>query len=93
MHPLIITVLAIGCGVIQVALPVSAHRGKLHVPGYIGIGILAFIASFLFGLASGSRFLAGSPAGVALSLFCFWSAAAGVGAIVAAFFWREPAQI
>ena len=93
MHRLIITVLTVGCGVILVAIPLAAHRGKLHVPGYVGIAILAFVISFLCGLASGSRFFAGSPVGVALSLLCFWSAAVGVGSIVAAFFWRGPVQV
>jgi hypothetical protein len=93
MHPLIIAALALGCGVILVGIPLSARKGKLHLPGYIGIALLAFVASFLFGLASGWRVFAGSPVGVALSLLCFWSAAAGVGSILAAFFCREQAEV
>ena len=93
MHRLIITVLALGCGVILVASPLAARRGKLHVPGYIGIALLAFGASFFCGLASGWHVFAGSPVGVALSLLCFWSAAAGVASILAVFFCREQAEV
>lgn len=92
MHLLIITALALGCVAILVAIPLSAHKGKLHVPGYIGIALLAFAASFVCGLASGYRVFAGSLVGVALSLLCFWSAAAGVGSILAVFFCRDQAE-
>ena len=92
MHLLILLALALGCCAIVIAIPLGAHRGKLHVPGYAGIAILAFGASFLFGLASGYRPVAGSPVGVALSLLCFWSAAAGVGSILALFFCRSQAE-
>jgi hypothetical protein len=93
VHLLIICVLAVGCIGILIAIPAGAHRGKLHVPGYAGIAILAFIASFLFGIASGYRPFAGSPVGIALSLLCFWSAAACVGSILALFFCRSHAEV
>jgi hypothetical protein len=92
VHLLLLWALAVGCCAIVIAIPWGAHRGKLHVPGYSGLAILAFAASFLFGLASGYRLVAGSPVGVALSLLCFWSAAAGVGSIVALFFYRNQAE-
>jgi hypothetical protein len=92
MHLLIVTALALGCLAALVGIPLSAHRGKLHVPGYIGIALLTFVASFLFGLASGYRRIAGSPAAVVFSLLCFWSVAAGVGSIVAIFFCRGEAE-
>jgi hypothetical protein len=91
VHSLIITALALGCIAIVVGIPAAAHRGKLHVPGYIGIALLAFPTSFICGLASGYHWFAGSLVGVALSLLCFWSAAVGVGSIVAVFFCRDHA--
>jgi len=93
MHWLTISVLALGCITILVAIPLAAFRGKLHVPGYIGTALLAFGGSFLFGLASGYRWFAGSPVGVVLSLLCFWSAAAGVGSLLAIFFCRDQAEV
>jgi hypothetical protein len=92
VHLLVLLALALGCCIIIVAIPLGAHRGKLHVPGYSGLAILAFAASFLFGVASGYRPLAGSPVGIALSLLCFWSAAAGIGSILALFFCRSQAE-
>lgn len=92
MHPLTMTALGVGSGLALVVIPVSAHLGKLHVPGYVGIAILAFVTSFISGLASGSHLFAGSPVGLALSLFCFWSAAAGIGSILAIFFCRDQTE-
>ena len=92
MHFVIITALALGCIAILIGMPVAAHKGKLHVPGYIGIALITFVGSFLFGLASGYSRIAGSPVAVVFALLCFWSAAAGVGSIVAIFFWRDEAE-
>ncbi len=92
MHSLLITALALGCAAGLIGMPLSAHRGRLHVPGYIGIALLAFVASFLFGLASGYRWFVGSPVAVAFSLLCFWSTATGVGSILAIFFCRDHAE-
>lgn len=86
-------ILALGCAAILIAMPLAAHRGKLHVPGFMGIALLAFLASFAFGFVSGLHPLAGSPVGVALSLLCFWAAAAGVGSILAVFFCRNQAEV
>jgi hypothetical protein len=93
VHLSILLALGLGCVAIIVAIPLGAHRGKLHVPGYAGIAILTFLASFLFGIASGYRPFAGSPVGIALSLLCFWSAAACVGSILALFFCRSHAEV
>ena len=93
MHLSILLALGLGCAAIIVAIPLGAYRGKLHVPGYTGIAILAFIASFLCGLASGYRPFAGTPVGIALSLLCFWSAAVCVGSILALFFCRSHAEV
>ena len=67
MHLLIIAALALGCAAIVVAVPLGARGGRLHVPGYAGIAMLAFVASFLCGRASGYRSFAGAPVGIALS--------------------------
>lgn len=93
MHLLIIAALALGCAAIVVAFPLGARGGRLHVPGYAGIAVLAFVTSFFCGRASGYRSFAGAPVGIALSLVCFWLAAAGVGSILALFFYRNPSEV
>lgn len=89
MHLLTLFALAIGCISILILIPAQAHRGKLHVPGYVGLALITFGASVLFGYACGYRRFVGSPIGVVLSVFCFWAAAAGVASILALFFFRE----
>jgi hypothetical protein len=89
MHLLILSVLSLGCLAIVAAFPWAARRGKLHVPGYVGIAVLAFTASIFCGFASGYRSFSGTPVGVALSLLCFWLAAATVGSILALCFYRQ----
>jgi hypothetical protein len=91
MHPLILSILVLGCAAIVVTLPMAARRGKLHVPGYVGIAILAFAMSLLCGFASGYRSFAGTSVGVALSLLCFWLVATAVGSVLALCFYRQAA--
>jgi len=88
----VIAPLFAACLAIAIAIPVAAARSKLHMPGYIGIAILAFVASLLFGEISGMRRIAGSYAGVVLSVACFLSIAVCVGSIVALLFYRDPPE-
>jgi hypothetical protein len=89
-NPRIVAPLLGVCLAIVVAIPVAAARGKLHMPAYIGIAILAFAASLVFGETSGARRIAGSIAGVILSVACFLSIAVFLGCILALFFYRDP---
>jgi hypothetical protein len=88
----IVAPLIVACLVIVAVIPAAAARGKLHMSAYIGIAILAFGASLLFGEVSGMRRMAGSFAGVVLSIACFLSIAALVGSILALLFYREPPE-
>jgi hypothetical protein len=88
----IVAPLAAACLSIVVVIPAAAARSRLHMPAYIGIAILAFAASLIFGEISGARRIAGSIAGVALSIACFLSIAVFVGCILALFFYRDPPQ-
>ena|ERR1700691_2638221 len=81
-----------GCLAIAIAIPAAAARSKLHMPAYIGIAILAFVASLVFGEISGTRQITGSMAGVVLSIACFLSIAVSVGSILALAFYRNPPE-
>ncbi len=80
------------CLSLLVAVPLAAARSKLHMPGYIGIAIVTFLASLCFGAASGARSIAGSLPGVVLSMACFISIAVCMGSILALVFYREPPE-
>jgi hypothetical protein len=88
----VIAPLIAACLAIAIAIPVAAVRSKLHMPGYIGIAILAFVASLLFGEISGMRRIAGSIAGIVLSIACFLSIAVCVGAVLALVFYHDPPE-
>jgi hypothetical protein len=89
----IVAPLILACLTIVIAIPVAAARSKLHMPAYIGIAILAFAASLVFGEMSGVQRIAGSIVGVVLSMACFLSIAAVVGSILALLFYREPPEV
>jgi hypothetical protein len=80
------------CIAIIAAILRAAARGKLHLPGYIGLAILAFVASVTFGKLSGAHGIAGSFVGVLLSVACFLSISAGVGSVLALAFYRDPPE-
>ena len=88
----IIAPLIVACVAIAIAIPLAAARSKLHMPGYIGIAILAFVVSLVFGELSGMRRVAGTPAGIILSIACFLSVAACIGAILALVVYRNPPE-
>jgi hypothetical protein len=88
----IIAPLIAACAAIAIAIPYAATRSKLHMPGYIGIAILAFLVSLVFGELSGARRIAGSLAGVMLSIVCFLCVAVCIGAILALVVYRNPPE-
>jgi hypothetical protein len=91
-NPRVVAPLLAVCLAIVVVIPAAAARSRLHMPAYIGIAILAFAASLIFGEMSGARRIAGSAAGVVLSIACFLSIAVFVGSILALFFYRDPPE-
>jgi hypothetical protein len=86
----IVIPLVAACLVIAGLIPVAAARGKLHVPGYVGIALLAFAVSLIFGKLEGVRRIAASPAGPILSVIFFLLIAVTVGSILALIFYRDP---
>lgn len=80
--------LALGCFILAGAIPYAASRGKLHMPGYVGIAALAAAAGFLAGRLSGGPGIQGTSAGVVLSIIFFLMVAALIGSILALFLYR-----
>ena len=76
--------------VIAGLIPIAAARRKLHIPGYVGIALLAFALSFVFGRVAGFARVAASGAGPILSIIFFLLIAVAVGSILALFFYRDP---
>jgi len=84
--------LAVACLSVMVGIPVTAARGKLHVPGYVGLAFLAFALGLLFGRISGTRTVTGTLAGLSLSILFFLLMATVVGCVLALFFYRHPPE-
>jgi len=89
--PLVIS-LTVACAVVLVTIPICASRGKLHVPGYVGLAFLAFAIGLLLGRIAGTRAVAGTIAGVLLSIVFFLLIATALGSVLALFFYRHPPE-
>jgi len=88
-RPSIVVPLIAACILIAASISFSAHRGKLHIPGYAGIAALGFVLSLAFGKVAGVRSIAGTAVGVFFSIVCFLLLAVVIGSIVALFFYRH----
>ena len=86
----IVIPLVAACLVIVALIPMAAARRKLHIPGYIGIALLAFALSLVFGKLAGFTRIAASPAGPILSILFFLLIAVAIGSILALLFYRDP---
>jgi FtsH-binding integral membrane protein len=89
----LIGVLVLCCLVIAISIPVAARRGKLHVPGYLGLAGLTFVVSIILGKLSGSRHIAGSPAGIVLSFIFYLLVAVTLGSVISLFVYRRPVNL
>ena len=87
---LIVVPLVVACLLIVGLLPMAAARGKLHVPGYVGIALFAFAVSLIFGKLAGFSRVASSLAGQIFSIIFFLLIAVVAGSILALFFYRDP---
>lgn len=87
-------VLALGVGCLFAALLVlfAASRGKLHVPGYVGLALASFVVALILGRASGAQSIRGTHLGAALSIVFFLLIAVAIGSVLAIFFYREPPE-
>jgi hypothetical protein len=85
--------LALACVFVVVLIPIYASRGKLHIPGYVGLAFLTFAIGLLFGKIAGSRAVTGTIGGVLLSVLFFLLIATALGSILALFFYRHPPEV
>jgi hypothetical protein len=85
--------LALGSLSILIAIPWAAARGRLHIPGYVGLAFLTFAIALLVGRVAGVRGITGTTAGVVLSVAFFLLIAAAVGCVLALFFYRHPPEV
>jgi hypothetical protein len=86
----VIVALGIVCAAIAIAIPVLASKGKLHVPGYVGLAFISFALAFVCGRISGARRLSGSTLGLGFAILFFLLFAVAAGSFLAIFFYREP---
>ena len=84
--------LILGCLSIVVVISWAAAGGKLHIPGYAGLAFLTFAIAFLLGRVTGARGITGTTAGVFVTFAFFLLVAAGVGCILALFFYRDSPE-
>jgi MFS superfamily sulfate permease-like transporter len=84
--------LTVACAAIVVGIPVCASKGKLHVPGYVGLALVAFIVGLIFGRIAGSRAITGTPVGVVLSVAFFLLVATALGSILGVLFYRPAPE-
>ena len=84
--------LLLACLALVVAIPSAARRGKLHVPGYMGLAFLTFLSGLLLGRITGIRSINGTLAGVFLSILFFLLISTAVCSVLALFFYRNPRQ-
>jgi hypothetical protein len=87
-HTALLAGLAMACGAIIVAIPIGASKGKLHVPGYVGLALVTFAIGLVFGRIAGSRPVTGTTLGVLLSILFFLLVATALGSILALLFYR-----
>jgi hypothetical protein len=88
----LIVPLSIACFVVILAVPTAAARSRLHIPGYVGIALLALIVALACGKIAGIHGVTGTPIGVALSVIFFLLIAVTVGSVLALFFYRDPPE-
>ena len=80
------------CLGVVLALAASARKGVLHVPGYIGAALFAFVIALVFGWLAGVQRIRGSPLGVILSILFFLLISVSVGSVLSIFFFRPPPE-
>ena len=89
--PLLIAV-AVVCVFVVLAVLFAASRGKLHIPGYVGLALVSFAVAFICGRISGAHSVRGTRSGEILSIVFFLLVAVAVGSVLAIFFYREPPE-
>ncbi len=81
---------AAGCLLIVICIPVRASRRKLHIPGYVGMAFLAFALALVMGRLAGLVAHYGNAIRNLHFRRVFFLMATAVGSTVAIFFYRYP---
>ena len=89
VRPPLLIALGICCVLIALSIPYAAFRGRLHIPGYVGLALVAFAVAFILGHVSGRHGVRGTHSGAILSVLFFLLIAVAVGSILALFFHRD----
>lgn len=76
------------CAIALFGIPVAAARGKLHMPGYAGLSLLALVVGLVLGRI-GAHATKGSVAAVVLSAIFFMLIAVAIGSVLALACYRE----
>jgi hypothetical protein len=90
---LLVGPLSTACLAVVISISVFAAKGRLHIPGYLGIAFLAFGSSLLFGNLAGNKAIRGTVVAVVLSIAFYLCIATAVGSVVALLFYRERPEI
>jgi len=88
----LVLVLGVACVFVALAVPYAASRGKLHIPGYVGLALVSFAVAFICGRISGAQSVRGTRSGEVLSIVFFLLMSVAVGSVLGIFFHREPPQ-
>jgi hypothetical protein len=88
----IVIILGIFCAAIAIVIPSMAYKGKLHVPGYVGLALLSFALAFVCGRILAARHMTGSTSGVSLAIVFYMLVAVTAGSFLGIFFYREPPE-
>jgi lysylphosphatidylglycerol synthetase-like protein (DUF2156 family) len=89
--PLVVA-LGVVCVFVALAIPYAASRGRLHIPGYVGLALLSFAVALILGRISGAQSVRGTRSGEVLSIVFFLLVAVAVGSVLAIFFYRDPLE-
>jgi hypothetical protein len=89
----LVLVLGAACVFVALGVPFAASRGKLHIPGYVGLALVSFAVAFICGRISGAHSVRGTHSGEILSIVFFVLVAVAVGSVLGIFFYRDPPEM
>lgn len=87
----IVIPLALACLVLIVVLPAAAWRGRLSVPIFALLALVAGAVAFGAGKLAGAQSVHGTPFGIVVSIVFFLLVAGALGCFLGIVFYRYPA--
>jgi len=92
VRPGVVVPLFLVCLFLVMAIPLAAQRGKLHIPGYAGMAIVAAGISLLVGWLAGLEGVRGTPWGTLVAVIFFLLIATALGSFLGLLFYRQPPE-